>query len=78
MEYKLMFILLYLRKAISQDIFGEVYEMPQTVANKWFHIFRPCSNHVQEVRWALEKSRFSSKVVLNGACDGRCQTISDC
>jgi hypothetical protein len=43
-EDKLVFILMYLRKATTQDIFGEVYEMPQTVANKWIHILHPCLN----------------------------------
>ena len=39
-----MFILMYLRKATTQDIFGEVYKMPQPVANKWIHILHPCLN----------------------------------
>lgn len=43
-EDKLMFILMYLRKATTQDIFGEVYKMPQTVANKWIHVLHPCLN----------------------------------
>lgn len=43
-EDKLMFILMYLRKATTQDIFGEVYEMPQPVANKWIHVLHPCLN----------------------------------
>jgi len=43
-EDKLMFILMYLRKATTQDIFGEVYRMPQPVANKWIHILHPCLN----------------------------------
>jgi hypothetical protein len=43
-EDKLVFILMYLRKATTQDIFGEVYKMPQTVANKWIHILHPCLN----------------------------------
>ena len=38
MEDKLVFILMYLRKATTQDIFGEVFKMPQPVANKWIHI----------------------------------------
>ena len=38
MEDKLLFILMYLRKATTQDIFGEVFHMPQPVANKWIHI----------------------------------------
>ena len=42
MEDKLLFILMYLRKATTQDIFGEVFHMPQPVANKWIHILHPC------------------------------------
>ena len=43
-EDKLVFILMYLRKATTQDIFGEVFKMPQPVANKWIHILHPCLN----------------------------------
>jgi hypothetical protein len=42
MEDKLLFILMYLRKATTQDIFGEVFGMPQPVANKWVHVLHPC------------------------------------
>jgi len=44
MEDKLVFILMYLRKATTQDIFGEVFKMSQPVANKWIHILHPCLN----------------------------------
>jgi hypothetical protein len=44
MEDKLLFILMYLRKATTQDIFGEVFNMPQPVVNKWIHILHPCLN----------------------------------
>ena len=37
MADKLLFILMYLRKATTQDIFGEVFGMPQPVANQWIH-----------------------------------------
>ncbi|MBN1305656.1 MAG: hypothetical protein JXA13_14555 [Anaerolineales bacterium] len=37
-----MFILMYLRKGTIQDIFGEVFQMSQPVANKWIHILHPC------------------------------------
>jgi hypothetical protein len=49
LEDKLLFILMYLRKATTQDIFGEVYEMPQTVVNKWLHILHPCLNQALEL-----------------------------
>jgi hypothetical protein len=37
MADKLLFILTYLRKATTQDILGEVFGMPQPVANQWIH-----------------------------------------
>jgi len=40
-EDKLLFILMHLRKATTQDIFGEVFGMPQPVANKWIHVLHP-------------------------------------
>ncbi len=43
-EDKLLFILVYLRKATTQDIFGEVFNMPQPVVNKWIHVLHPCLN----------------------------------
>lgn len=62
-EDKLMFILMYLRKATTQDIFGEVYEMPQTVANKWIHILHPCLNHALE-RAGEKPARRASELEL--------------
>ena len=41
---KLLFILMYLRKATTQDIFGEVFGMPQPVANQWIHRLHACLN----------------------------------
>ncbi len=44
MADKLLFILMYLRKATTQDIFGEVFGMPQPVANQWIHRLHACLN----------------------------------
>jgi hypothetical protein len=44
MEDKLLFILMYLRKAPTQDLFGEVFGMPQPVVNRWVHVLHPCLN----------------------------------
>jgi hypothetical protein len=41
---KLLFILRYLRKATTQDIFGAVFDMAQPVANQWIHRLHPCLN----------------------------------
>jgi hypothetical protein len=43
-EDKLTFILMYLRKGTTQDIFGDDYRMSQPVANKWIHILHTCLN----------------------------------
>lgn len=44
MEDKLVFILMYLRKGTTQDIFGEVFGISQPVTNKWIHVLHPCLN----------------------------------
>ena len=41
---KLLFILMYLRKATTQDIFGVVFDMAQPVANQWIHRLHNCLN----------------------------------
>jgi hypothetical protein len=43
-EDKLVFILMYLRKAATQDLFGQVFDMAQPVVNKWVHRLHPCLN----------------------------------
>ena len=43
-EDKLLFILIYLRKAMTQDVFGELFGMAQPVANKWIHLLLPVLN----------------------------------
>lgn len=52
-EDKLLFILTYLRKATTQDLFGEVFGMPQPVANKWIHVLHPCLQQALTVLGAL-------------------------
>jgi hypothetical protein len=49
LEDKLLFILMYLRKPTTQDIFGEVFGMIETVANKWIHVLHPCLSK----RWRM-------------------------
>jgi hypothetical protein len=44
MADKLLFILMYLRKATTQDIFGELFDMAQAVANQWIHRLHGCLN----------------------------------
>ena len=43
-EDSLLFILIYLRKAMTQDVLGELFGMSQPVANKWIHRFLPVLN----------------------------------
>lgn len=43
-EDKLLFILVYLRKAPTQDMMGELFGMCQPVANKWIHRLSPVIN----------------------------------
>ena len=43
-EDMLLFILIYLRKAMTQDVLGELFGMSQPVANKWIHRLLPVLN----------------------------------
>ncbi len=43
-EDKLLFVLVYLRKAPTQDMMGELFGMCQLVANKWIHRLLPIVN----------------------------------
>ena len=43
-EDKLFFILIHLRKAMTQDVLGELFGMAQPVANKWIHLLLPVLN----------------------------------
>ena len=52
-EDKLLFILMYLRKAPTQDIFGEVFGMSQPVVNKWIHVLHPSLHKALAVLGAL-------------------------
>lgn len=44
MEDALLFILIYLRKAMTQDVLGELFGMSEPVANKWIHRLLPILN----------------------------------
>ena len=43
-EDKLLFILVYFRKAPTQDVLGELFGISQPVANKWIHRLSPVIN----------------------------------
>ena len=44
LEDMLVFILIYLRKAMTQDVLGAVFGIDQPVANKWIHLLLPIVN----------------------------------
>ena len=43
-EDMLLFILMCLRKAMTQDVLGAIFSMAQRVANKWIHLLLPIVN----------------------------------
>ena len=43
-EDMLLFILMYLRKGMTQDVLGAVFGLDQPVANKWIHLLLPIVN----------------------------------
>ena len=43
-EDMLLFILMYLRKGMTQDVLGAVFGIDQPVANKWIHLLLPIVN----------------------------------
>ena len=65
LEDQLLFILIYLRKAMTQDVLGELFGIAQPVANKWIHRLLPILNRalgalgVLPLR-ALDASTFSA------------------
>jgi hypothetical protein len=44
-EDKLLFILIYLKQASTQELHGTLFEMSQPKANKWIHLLHPMLNH---------------------------------
>ena len=40
----LLFKLIYLRKAMTQDVLGELFGMSQPLANRWIHLLLPILN----------------------------------
>lgn len=47
-EDMLLFILIYLRKAMTQDVLGAVFGIDQPVVNKWIHLLLPIVNAALE------------------------------
>lgn len=44
LEDMLRFILIYLRKAMTQDVLGAIFGIDQPVVNKWIHLLLPIVN----------------------------------
>ena len=40
-EDMLLFLLIYLRKAMTQDVLGELFDMSQPLVNRWIHLLLP-------------------------------------
>ena len=40
-EDTLLFTLIYLRKAMTQDVRGELFDMSQPLTNRWVHLLLP-------------------------------------
>jgi hypothetical protein len=43
-EDKLLFILVYLKQAATQELHGETFGMTQSVVNQWIHLLQPVLN----------------------------------
>ncbi|MCG8432147.1 MAG: transposase family protein [Candidatus Omnitrophica bacterium] len=52
-EDMLLFILIYLREAPKQELFGVLFGMSQPLANRWIHILLPILNQALAVLEAL-------------------------
>lgn len=43
-EDMLLFLLIYLRQAMTQDVLGELFGMSQPLVNRWVHLLLPILN----------------------------------
>jgi hypothetical protein len=76
-EDKLVFILMYLRKATTQDIFGEVFGISQPVANKWIHVLHPCLRMALTVLGAIPRPNDQEIQRLFYSAKGKSHTIKN-
>ena len=78
-EDQLLFILIYLRKAMTQDVLGELFGMSQPVANKWIHRLLPILNRALADLEALpSRERSLSSVDESTACLQTDPQVSKC
>ncbi len=71
-EDKLLFILVYLRKAPTQDVQGELFGISQPVANKWIHRLLPILNGA-----LAEQGELPSRETLPAPFDVPADTSAD-
>ena len=64
----LLFILIYLRDAPKQVLLGELFGMPQPLANKWIHLLFPIVNKALEKLGELP-SRETTPAPMCDACE---------
>lgn len=67
-EDMLLFILIYLRDAPKQVLLGELFGMPQPLANKWIHLLLPILNKALEKLGELP-SRETTPAPMCDACE---------
>lgn len=69
---QLLFILIYLRKAMTQDVLGELFGMSQPVANKWIHRLLPVLN-----RALADLGELPSRDTVASTVDASTQSLMD-
>lgn len=67
-EDKLLFILIYLKQAATQELHGEVFGMTQSVVNQWVHLLEPVLNHALAQTGALP-AREAAEIVWDEGTD---------
>lgn len=66
-EDPLLFILMYLRKAMTQDVLGAVFGLDQPVANTWIHLLLPIVNEALAELGALPARKPRDASVSDGS-----------
>ena len=72
---RLVFILMYLRQAGTQDAFGQLFGMSQPVANKWIHLLLPILNAALAEVGELP-AREQESLVSDGTSETSCASES--
>jgi len=67
-EDKLLFILLYVKQAATQELHGEVFGMTQSVVNQWVHLLEPVLNQALAQTGDLP-ARDAAEIVWDASTD---------